>query len=374
MKNSIPVLLHILSLIFITCFFQFEAGAQTLGGIPDKTFNVADSGGSVVPLNRKNQIFYPGPEAGLYMTTYDNFRFGDYPGRHLQTTTGYFDKNSVSNYQSFYSNYSGNKFGDVLTASPGNYYTVQNWLSGNLVFGVDSLEISKLTKFKKNPAVNANRFYFNKPMKGFYNTGIAQTAPNRLAFWLTRNLEDTLRPHNVTYVRSLDTSCAPLAAFYEIPGFRAEISAAYQGNIYLLGHTMNDTIPVGSRIVVLDGTTLQPLLTSFPGLPANFIGGKVQIFSILPDGKMLVAGFVSNGNFSVEQVVRLNVDGSPDSSFPISFFTGTSGVRWSQDEVGTIRCASNRVISGQNMALIGTLQPAGGVAYNSFPGLQPTFA
>lgn len=369
MKNLQTRLIRCVSLLLLQAGGTlFSAQAQTLGGIPDKTFNVADSGGSVVPLNRKNQIFYPGPNAGVYVTGYDNFGFSNKPGRHLQTQTGYFDKEGVSNYQSIYANYSGNKSGDILTVSPGVYYSVQNWFSGNQIYGNDTLTIAKVSTAKNPPAIHAHKFHFNKPMRGFYNTGLSQTAPNRLAFWLTRNLDDTLKPHNVTYVRSLDTSCAPLAAFNEIPGFRAEISTAFQGNIYLLGHNMNDTLPTTTRIVVLDGITLQPAAVSLPGLAANdFLTGKPQIFRILPNGKMQIAGVVFNGQFSMDQVIQLNSDGSLDGSFPLSLSSGISGVRWSIDAAGTIRCGSNRVVSGVNMAVLGTLQPTGGIQSSTFP-------
>jgi len=50
--------------------------AQTLGGIPDPTFNVGDSGLAAVQLNLSNQLFYPGPHGGVFVSAYQKFKQG----------------------------------------------------------------------------------------------------------------------------------------------------------------------------------------------------------------------------------------------------------------------------------------------------------
>lgn len=371
--------IHIRTLLLVLLLGTGSSYAQLLGGLEDKTFNVADSGNSVPFLNNQNQIFFPGPQAGVYVSNYNNYRWGNYPGRHLVTTTFYFTKDgepfSASNTASVYGMNFPSTSGVVISPSPREFYSVRNNITGPNIFGADSLVITKLTPnstfYFGHPSAITNAdhaFPFTKPLRGFFNTGIAQPTSDRLAFWVTHNPTDTLLPHTRTYVRMLDTSCAPLPISYEIQDFKAVKSAVFQGNIYLLGYQMNDTVAATTRLVILNGSTLQPVTLGLPNIVQFLLGGNIDVFHVLPDGKMLVAGYVFNGSFFTHQAVRLNADGSFDPSFSLSFFSGLAGVKWAIDEAGTIRCASTKKIGASNviMASLGTLQPNGGITSVDF--------
>ena len=324
---------------------QQTVHAQTLGGIPDPTFNVGDSGLAVVPLNASNQQFYPGPNAGVFVSTYGKYR----------KVNDYYDKDGVPNTYSV-NNHAG-RIGEVLEVGYRNYYKVSSWFSQNNPLGEDSLMITRLVVNRPNTNPLQNKFSFFKPLKGDYKTGAVQTTPSRLVFWLTYNPTDTTgaQLHTQTYLRSLDTSGAPLPATVTITNFRAVKASYSQGKIYFLGFDINAVPGPTSKIVVVDATTLTILPQTFPGLSLNINSGNVQVFKVLNDGRMMVAGTLSN----LEIVLRLNADGSLDNTFSFSPFADNR-TKWVIDETNTIRCATIRQ-NGLNLeAAMAVVQPNGG--------------
>ncbi len=329
--------------------------AQTLGGIPDPTFNVGDSGLAVVQLNASNQQFYPGPNAGVFVSAYQRHRLAATAKNQLTKYNDYYDKEGVPN--TYSPNNEAGRIGEVLEVGYRNYYKVSSWFSGNNPLGVDSLMITRLVVDKPKTNPMQNKFSFFKPLKGDYKTGAVQTTPSRLVFWLTHHPTDTAgaQLHTQTYLRSLDTSGAPLPATVTIPNFRAVKASYLQGKIYFLGFDLNSIPAPTTKIVVVDATTLNILPETFPGLGAYLITGNVQVFKVLNDGKMMVAGNLLN----VEIVLRLNADGSSDNTFSLSPFAGNR-TKWVIDETNTIRCGTIRQ-NGLNLeAAMAVVQPNGG--------------
>lgn len=372
-------------ILFAGAFALFSniGHAQTLGGLPDLTFNVADTFGSVVPLNRNNLVFLPGPDGGVYGSLYEKYRVFNTDKNKLQFFPDYYDRQSKSNYNATHFITDALRSGELLQASSGVVYKVSNWFSSqgtgnpNSLFGigVDSLLISKFNTSKLTPNLS-NCFYFRKPYLGQYKTGIVKTTPNRLAFWLTYNPLDTLlgdQRHNHTYVRSLDTSCAPLAASIDLPNFRAVKSAVYQGNIYLIGTDESVSPFPSTKIVVLNGATLQPISISFPGLNINLLvfDNALQIFNILPNGKMLIAGRFNTQPF-LERIIRLNADGSEDNSFAASVFSNQP-TKWDLDAQGVVRAATIVTVGNQSVARFGVVGTNGGIQFSDVQ-INPGFA
>ncbi|HOY96491.1 MAG TPA: hypothetical protein PK509_12180, partial [Catalimonadaceae bacterium] len=316
--------------------------AQTLGGIPDPTFNVGDSGLAVVPLNMSNQRFYPGPQGGVFVSAYQKYKLAQTEKNQLNITNDYYSKDGTPNTYSPYST-EPVRMGEVLEVGYRNYYKVSNWFSGGNPLGVDSLLITRLVVNKPKTVPLQNTFPFNKPLKGEYKTGAVQTTPNRLVFWLTHHPTDTagVQMHTQTYLRSLDTSGAPLPATVTIPNFRAVQASYALGKIYFLGFDMSSVPAPTTRIIVVDAITLDLLIQPFPGLHPNTIIGNVQVFKLLDDGKMLLAGTLFNGTAALEQVMRLNADGSLDNTFSFSPFANNR-IKWVIDESNTIRCGTVR--------------------------------
>lgn len=333
--------------------------AQTLGGIPDPTFNVGDSGLAVVPLNVSNQSFYPGPNAGVFVSAYQRYVLAGTPKNQLTKYNDYYYKDGIPNTYSPY-NEQG-RIGEVLEVGYRNYYKVSNWFSGNNPLGTDSLMITRLVvnKPKTNPI--QNKFSFFKPLQGDYKTGAVQTTPNRLVFWLTHHPNDTAgnQMHTQTYLRSLDTSGAPLPATVTIPNFRAVKASYAQGKIYFLGFDVTAVPVPTARIVVVDAITLDLLIQPFPGLNPNLMVGNVQVFQVLNDSKMMVAGTLFNGTAALEQVLRLNADGSLDNTFSFSPFANNR-TKWVIDETNTIRCGTVRQNGLHLEAAMAVVQPNGG--------------
>ncbi|HPI12046.1 MAG TPA: hypothetical protein PLK63_13475, partial [Catalimonadaceae bacterium] len=334
--------------------------AQTLGGIPDPTFNVGDSGLAVVPLNMSNQRFYPGPQGGVFVSAYQKYKLAQTEKNQLNITNDYYYKDGVPNTYAPYST-EPVRMGEVIEVGFRNYYKVSNWFSGGNPLGVDSLLITRLVVNKPKTVPLQNTFPFNKPLKGEYKTGAVQTTPNRLVFWLTHHPTDTagVQMHTQTYLRSLDTSGAPLPATVTIPNFRAVQASYALGKIYFLGFDMSSVPAPTTRIIVVDAITLDLLIQPFPGLHPNTIIGNVQVFKLLDDGKMLLAGTLFNGTAALEQVMRLNADGSLDNTFSFSPFANNR-TKWVIDESNTIRCGTVRQNGLHLETAMAVVQPNGG--------------
>lgn len=351
--------------LLILGIVQNKSQAQTLGGIPDPTFNTGDSGLAVVPLNRSNQQFYPGPQGGVFVSESDKYRISNLPKQQLQKSTDYYFKDGAPNRFNPWI-LDALRRGEIMDAGNHNYYKVTNWILNTDPFGSDSLMVTRLKVSKTIILPLQNVFYFKKPLKGEYKTGIVQTAPNRLAFWLTHHPNDSVgdQAHTQTFVKSLDTSGAPLPVTITIPNFRAVKASFSQDKIYFLGFDLN-SIPVPTtKIIVVDANTFTILPQSFPGLNANLMIGEVQVFKVLDDGKILVAGFVYNGSSVFEQVLRLNSDGSPDNSFASSSL-GFNRTKWVIDQTSTIRCGRIRQNGLNLQASLGIVQPNGGITVTS---------
>jgi uncharacterized repeat protein (TIGR01451 family) len=248
--------------------------------------------------------------------------------------------------------------GEVMEVGVRNYYQVTNryYSAGNRL-GFDSLLITRLAVSEPNTLPLQNVFPLFKPLKGDYKTGAVQTTPSRLVFWLTHHPTDTTEDqvHTQTYLRSLDTSGAPLPATVTIPNFRAVKASYSQGKIYFLGFDLNSVPVPTTKIVVVDATTLNILPETFPGLGSYLITGNVQVFKVLNDGRMMVAGNLLNA----EIVLRLNADGSFDNTFSLSPFAANR-TKWVIDETNTIRCGTIRQ-NGLNLeAAMAVVQPNGG--------------
>jgi uncharacterized repeat protein (TIGR01451 family) len=324
--------------------------AQTLGGIPDPTFNVGDSGLAAVQLNLSSQLFYPGPHGGVFVSAYQKLKKRQTTKRQVVFHNEYHYKNGMHGTFNF-----SNGMGEVMEVGVRNYYQVTNLYSA-YTLGFDSLLITRLTVSEPNTLPLQNVFPLFKPLKGDYKTGAVQTTPSRLVFWLTHHPTDTTEDqvHTQTYLRSLDTSGAPLPATVTIPNFRAVKASYSQGKVYFLGFDLNSVPAATSKIVVVDATTLNILPQSFSGLGSNLISGNVQVFKVLNDGRMMVAGSL----FNLEQVMRLNADGSSDNTFSPSPFAART--KWVIDETNTIRCGAIRQ-NGLNLeAAMAVVQPNGG--------------
>lgn len=374
MKILLPTLPRILC--FWLVFISGTASAQLLGGIEDKTFNPADSGGAVLPLNYKNQVFNPGPNGGVYVSNYFNWKFFNKPGRNLRFNTNFAPKDGMTKNPTYFG-YNDSKGGVLLEANPGEYYSLRTTAFNVTVFDWDSLYITKATsnigsRSFDSVYIPAKAIRFPNPMWGYYQAGIGKLSANRLAFWLTHNPSDSLLPHTATWVKMVDSAGYPLPFAYEIPNFRALKSAVYQGNIYLLGHIMSDTLATGSALMVLDGSTLQPITFGVPVIDQGLIAGDVHVFRFLPDGRMLIAGRVSNGSFTFDQAIRLTAAGLYDPTFANTLVQGLSGVRWCIDAQNQIRCAASRMMPGGIHASLGVVGTNGGVTFTDVP-MKPEF-
>ena len=300
---------------------QQPVQAQTLGGLPDLTFNVGDSGLSAPRIHHSNQIFFPGPEAGVYVSWKYNLYGANYNVPYKFASSNFYSKNGeIESLQKGLPDYQYEQSGAVISPSDNVYFTISNKSDyvSNSTFGLDSIVVSSLKPSNRSRKFNlANGFYFNKPFWGNYHTGIVKQSSSKMTVWLTHSSIDTAYPHNQTFVKLLDDTCKPLAPGVEIPYFRALLSSTYQGNIYLLGNTILGDSTVGAfRIIVLDGNNLQILTNTLPAFDPNVVH-RPDVFRVLPDGKMLLAGRLQTSTlFSdiVEQAIRLNPDGSLDNT------------------------------------------------------------
>ena len=338
------------------------AQAQRLGGLPDPAFHPKDSALSVPQLNRKNHIFWPGPAGGLFLSMYANARRYDQRGRHCQHYTNYFTATGTSSYYNSAGSFISSAQGYIMPVSPRQYYLAQEGGGGYQqivdsirVFPYNTARASYSTANLARPAP----FSFYHPFQGFPSYGVVQASPSRVVFFLTHNPTDTAAPHTQTYLRLLDTAGHALAVTNTLTNFRAELAAERNGVIYLLGRQMVDTVPGNTVIRTVNATTL------VEGAFANVVdqqllsASKPKVFTVLPNGKMLVAGQLYSNQFGayVDMAMRLMPDGSADPTWANTFLSGEQAANWYLDSVGTLRGAC---VPAAGQAQVVTVRANGG--------------
>jgi uncharacterized repeat protein (TIGR01451 family) len=360
MSNNVWLLLLVLGFTF-----NLSSHAQTLGGLPDKTFNPGDSGLVATRNHYSNQIFFPAPQAGVYASWKYNL-FGDnYNVPYKFVSSNYYSKDGeIKTLQNDTTSFE--QSGAVISTSDNLYFTISNKKDyyNSPFAGLDSIIVSSLKPNNKSKRFNlANSFYFNKPFRGNYKTGIVKPSSNRLVVWLTRHSTDTILPHNTTFVKLLDDTCKPLGASVEIQNFKAILSSSRLGKVYFLGNQITGDTTLGNHfIVTIDGNTLQFEPIAYTAMIPGMVH-RPDVFRILPDGKVLIAGRLqSSPSLSdiQEQVLRLNTDGSIDNTFLPSIVSGDN-VKWTIDDQNVIRFTSSNYGISTNIVQLGIVQPNGGI-------------
>lgn len=370
MSTIFSIRTRLLSLIFWS--LSVLASAQGIGGLPDPTFHVADSAMPLPGLNLLCQKFHPGQNGGLIAINNVLYRRSNSEKRKNWSSIEYYNSDLV-----------GMQFrnplpelkraGWILESEPNSYhyFRLTNRFSSDGLgfFGIDSLMVEPFRIIDQASVNPALKFAFPNPLLGKFRAGLVQTNATQMALWLTHTPGDSLglAAHTQTYVRLLDTSGVPLPSQISIPNFVAHKASFSQGKIYLLGTDALSVPPTAAtRIVVLDASNLNQVSQNFTGLLPNMIIGDAQVFKVLADGKMLVAGHLFNGTNLGQLAMRLLPNGAPDNTFALSFFA-PDRTFWHIDDQETIRCATLRTSGGQLQAALAVLQANGGFTITQVP-------
>lgn len=153
-------------------------------------------------------------------------------------------------------------------------------------------------------------------------------------------------------------------------GFNNRVSSIevdYSGKL-IVGGWFNEynSLPCGRGIVqLLPDATLDPSFNT-EGTGLNYTGGVVQCLAIQSDGKIVVGGWFNEYNGNRQgKIIRLNADGTKDSTFVTEYGFGDDGPYEGQ-RVQDILLHNNKIIC------VGALYNYGGKALYGFAKLSST--
>lgn len=350
--------------------------AQSLGGIPDPTFNLKDKGYSgYTGVYDGSQLVHEGRNDEVIILT---------PGVRKGLTSRYFHvRNKWSLSQS---NPDGSSVWDddstrrLLDAYNSSLVCRDQTNQLFTVFSPnkDTVSVIRQKGQRYNPSLLPGKFRVPNHTFGIQKCGMEKRSANRYLFWITFSDDSAIYNHR-TFLILLDSHMRLASQPNIISNFYCHKSSqAADGKLYLIGRKAirnldwahPGTTYLGTQIIEFAPNLLQTGAT-YTGLDSTLIQGALQVFEVQSDGKFLMAGKLAY-NFAVPEVcMRLMPDGSIDNSFTPTLVQPGTGVCWSKRKDEPVRVGWVRKTNTLHKAFEGVVAEGGGLTTTNSLDLPP---
>jgi len=358
-KPNLPFISEFLK-ICVKFFLFFLPGigfGQAIGGIPKNT-NPKDSG-SYVPATifNKATTFFPLPKGGavcvnqvLQPQSTGGRKFGQY-----ETVTRRGNHNNGK--------WSGGASNSLCTVGPDQFFSFCHPLTcgfsltipGHTGTNSDTIIRYRIFDSGNQGEIKYTGIVLEKPYRVDFRDHLARRQDQTYVYTLSYN-QDTAAIHNEIHVFAMGNDVVWNGQKKVLTGKLLEKMNSFGNNLYILERENTTGTPGNTLIEILDGQLL-PITQNLSGLDPQLVQGKIDIFKILPDGKILIAGVLNQNGNPTTALIRLLLNGAEDPSFSKVLPTSTDGFLWDLGQDGRIRMAwidtSALSLPKAKMALIG---------------------